>query len=144
LWSLWKSSTMAFIAARVDGLGSVSHVVTTTFFCARAGPAPAKETVAAPAAAPPSRARNSRRLRSPALRSLTSPRSPGSLYQRAMVAPLRVAPGGGAGPDIVGSRAARPATVRGRGLGGTIAKRPSGHKPPRASRAARGHFHLTT
>ena len=73
LWSFWKSSTMAFTAARVAGLGSVSHIVTVTFFCAPAGfTPPTSEAAVAPAAVAPSRARNSRRPRAPSFRSATS------------------------------------------------------------------------
>src|SRR2546426_687099 len=85
LWSLWKSSTIAFTAARVAGLGSVSHIVTTILFCARAGRAsPMKDAAAAPAAVPPSRARNARRPRTPSCFSATRRRTPGSLSQRFM------------------------------------------------------------
>jgi hypothetical protein len=86
LWSLWKSSTMAFTAARVAGLGSVSHIVTTIFFCALAGRAlPTSEVAAAPAVAAPSRAKNSRRPRIPSRCSATNCRKPGSLSQRFML-----------------------------------------------------------
>ena len=85
LCCFWKSSTIAFIAPRVAGFGSVSHIVTTTFFCARAGRAPTIEAAAAPAVVAPSRARNARRPRKPCRRAATRSRSPGSLFHRVIV-----------------------------------------------------------
>ena len=101
LWSLWKSSTITFTAARVAGLGSVSHMVTVTFFWAPAGRAPpTRDSAVAPAAAPPSRARNWRRFRIPALCSPTSRRRPRSLCQDLMVVPLSRLPRARAAADI--------------------------------------------
>ena len=67
LWSLWKSSTSTFIAARVAGLGSVSHMVTVTFFWAPAGRAPPASDSAVGARRPRRRAetRNWRRSTAP-------------------------------------------------------------------------------
>src|SRR2546426_11966468 len=90
LCSLWKSSTIDFIAARVAGLGSVSQVVTTIFFCAPAGfVLPTTEAAAAP---PASFVRNSRRPSVPSFRSATSRWRPALLSRRRMVVLLVATP----------------------------------------------------
>src|SRR5437762_534806 len=90
LCSLWKSSTIAFTAARVAGFGSVSHIVTAIFFwaVARRGAA----TTAAPAA---SVVRNSRRPSVPSFRSVTSRWRP-AVSRRPMVVLLVATPSGAA------------------------------------------------
>ncbi len=107
LWSFWKSSTMAFIAARVDGLGSVSHIVTTTFFCARAGPAPdegdrrrARRGAAEPGQElPPAQVSRLPLSDQPPQSWIAVPTCHGGPFARG---PLEE----GAGPDVVGSRTA--------------------------------------
>src|SRR4030095_2155199 len=115
LCSLWKSSTIAFTAARVAGLGSVSHMVTTTFFCAPAGfTPPTSEAAVAPAAVAPTRARNSRRPRAPVFRSATS-RWRSALLSWRMVFLLVAQPGAGQyGSSSVTARLCHIRRARGR------------------------------